>query len=87
MSPEARTSGGYWHHQRRVDPARSLHDQRFQGQLLQELASFTGTPLSAALAFAQEGAAVAAADLSEAANAETVRMIEDLGRPSSGPPL
>jgi NAD(P)-dependent dehydrogenase (short-subunit alcohol dehydrogenase family) len=44
--PEARTSGGYWHHQRRVDPARSLHDQRFQGQLLQELASFTGTPLS-----------------------------------------
>ena len=45
--PEARTSGGYWHHQRRVDPARSVHDQRFQGQLLQELASFTGTPLSA----------------------------------------
>ena len=48
--PEARTSGGYWHHQRRVDPARSVHDQRFQGQLLQELASFTGTPLSAPVA-------------------------------------
>ena len=47
--PEARTSGGYWHHQCRVDPARSVHDQRFQGQLLQELASFTGTPLSAAV--------------------------------------
>jgi NAD(P)-dependent dehydrogenase (short-subunit alcohol dehydrogenase family) len=45
--PEALTSGGYWHHKRRVDPARSVYDQRFQGQLLQELASITGTPLSA----------------------------------------
>ena len=45
--PEARTSGGYWHHQRRADPASSVHDQRFQGQLLQELASITDTPLSA----------------------------------------
>jgi NAD(P)-dependent dehydrogenase (short-subunit alcohol dehydrogenase family) len=43
--PEARTSGGYWHHQRRADPAPSVHDQRFQDQLLEELARFTGTRL------------------------------------------
>jgi NAD(P)-dependent dehydrogenase (short-subunit alcohol dehydrogenase family) len=43
--PEARTSGGYWHHQRRAEPAASVHDQRFQGQLLEELARFTGTRL------------------------------------------
>ncbi len=28
--PEARTSGGYWHHQRRIEPAAAVHDQRFQ---------------------------------------------------------
>lgn len=43
--PQARTSGGYWHHQRRLEPARSVHDQRFQDQLLEELARFTGTRL------------------------------------------
>jgi NAD(P)-dependent dehydrogenase (short-subunit alcohol dehydrogenase family) len=43
--PEARTSGGYWHHQRRAEPAPSVHDQRFQDQLLEELARFTATPL------------------------------------------
>jgi NAD(P)-dependent dehydrogenase (short-subunit alcohol dehydrogenase family) len=43
--PEARTSGGYWHHQRRAEPAPSVHDQRFQGQLLEELTRFTGTRL------------------------------------------
>jgi NAD(P)-dependent dehydrogenase (short-subunit alcohol dehydrogenase family) len=43
--PEARTSGGYWHHQRRAQPAASVHDQRFQDQLLEELARFTGTRL------------------------------------------
>jgi NAD(P)-dependent dehydrogenase (short-subunit alcohol dehydrogenase family) len=41
--PEARTSGGYWHHQRRAEPAPSVHDQRFQDQLLEELARFTAT--------------------------------------------
>ncbi len=43
--PDARTSGGYWHHQRRAEPAPSVNDQRFQDQLLEELARFTGTPL------------------------------------------
>ena len=43
--PEARTSGGYWHHQRRAEPAPSVHDQRFQDQLLEDLARFTGTRL------------------------------------------
>jgi NAD(P)-dependent dehydrogenase (short-subunit alcohol dehydrogenase family) len=43
--PDARTSGGYWHHQRRAEPARSVHDQRFQDRLLEELARFTGVRL------------------------------------------
>jgi NAD(P)-dependent dehydrogenase (short-subunit alcohol dehydrogenase family) len=46
--PEARTSGGYWHHQRRAEPAASVHDERFQDRLLEELARFTGTRLIAA---------------------------------------
>jgi NAD(P)-dependent dehydrogenase (short-subunit alcohol dehydrogenase family) len=44
--PEARTSGGYWHHQRRVDPAPSVHDPRFQDELLEELARHTGAHLA-----------------------------------------
>jgi NAD(P)-dependent dehydrogenase (short-subunit alcohol dehydrogenase family) len=47
--PQARTSGGYWHHQRRAEPAPSVHDQQFPDQLLEELARFTGTPLAGAL--------------------------------------
>jgi hypothetical protein len=43
--PQARTSGGYWHHQRRAEPAPSVHDQRFQDELLEALACFTATPL------------------------------------------
>ena len=43
--PQARTSGGYWHHQRRAEPAPSVHDERFQDQLLEELAGFTATRL------------------------------------------
>jgi len=43
--PQARTSGGYWYHQRRAEPAPSVHDQRFQDQLLEELALFTTTRL------------------------------------------
>jgi NAD(P)-dependent dehydrogenase (short-subunit alcohol dehydrogenase family) len=43
--PQARTSGGYWYHQRRADPAASVYDQRFQDQLLEELAGFTATRL------------------------------------------
>jgi NAD(P)-dependent dehydrogenase (short-subunit alcohol dehydrogenase family) len=43
--PEARTSGGYWHHQRRVDPHPAVHDRRFQHRLLDELARFSATYL------------------------------------------
>lgn len=42
---EALTSGGYWRHQRRIDPAPSVHDQEFQDDLLEELARFTATRL------------------------------------------
>jgi len=42
---EARTSGGYWHHQRRVEPHRSVHDVQFQDQLLDALARASGVPL------------------------------------------
>ena len=44
--PEARTSGGYWHHQRRVEPATSVNDERFQDQLIEDLARLTATPLA-----------------------------------------
>ena len=43
--PDALTSGGYWHHQRRVEPHPAVHDQRFQDQLLDDLGRFTGTRL------------------------------------------
>ncbi|MEU8819396.1 SDR family NAD(P)-dependent oxidoreductase [Actinoplanes sp. NPDC048796] len=43
--PAARTSGGYWYHQRRHDPHPSAADPRFQDRLLGALAELTGTPL------------------------------------------
>jgi NAD(P)-dependent dehydrogenase (short-subunit alcohol dehydrogenase family) len=43
--PRARTSGGYWHHQRRAEPVPAVHDQQFQDQLLEALARFTATRL------------------------------------------
>ena len=43
--PDACTSGGYWHHQRRAEPHRSVRDRRFQDQLLEDLAGFTATRL------------------------------------------
>ena len=43
--PDARTSGGYWYHQRRAEPHPAVRDQRFQDQLLEELADFTDTLL------------------------------------------
>jgi NAD(P)-dependent dehydrogenase (short-subunit alcohol dehydrogenase family) len=43
--PEALTSGGYWYHQERDDPAPAVHDESFQERLLDALASYTGTPL------------------------------------------
>ena len=42
---DARTSGGYWHHQRRSEPAPLVQDERFQDQLLEELAEYTAARL------------------------------------------
>src|SRR5436305_959136 len=44
--PDALTSGGYWHHQRRIEPHPAVHDRRFQDQLLDDLARSTATRLS-----------------------------------------
>ena len=41
--PDARSSGGYWHHRRRIQPHPAVGDQQFQDQLLGELARCTGT--------------------------------------------
>lgn len=41
--PDACTSGGYWHHQRRVEPHPAANDVEFQERLLEELARATGT--------------------------------------------
>jgi NAD(P)-dependent dehydrogenase (short-subunit alcohol dehydrogenase family) len=41
--PDARTSGGYWHHQRRIEPHPAVRDKQFQDQLLDALARFTAT--------------------------------------------
>ena len=43
--PDARTSGGYWHHQRRIEPHPAVGDRRFQDQLLDDLARYTATRL------------------------------------------
>jgi NAD(P)-dependent dehydrogenase (short-subunit alcohol dehydrogenase family) len=43
--PDAHTSGGYWYHQRRIEPHPAVRDERFQEQLIEELARFTATPL------------------------------------------
>ncbi len=43
--PRARTTGGYWHHQRRTEPHPAAHDERFQEQLLHSLATFTAQAL------------------------------------------
>jgi NAD(P)-dependent dehydrogenase (short-subunit alcohol dehydrogenase family) len=43
--PDARTSGGYWFHQRREEPVPRVRDERFQDELIDELGRFTGTPL------------------------------------------
>jgi NAD(P)-dependent dehydrogenase (short-subunit alcohol dehydrogenase family) len=44
--PEARTSGGYWHHQRRIEPHPAVRDAQFQDQLLDDLARFTATRIA-----------------------------------------
>ncbi|MHA6524709.1 SDR family NAD(P)-dependent oxidoreductase [Tessaracoccus sp. G1721] len=43
--PRARTTGGYWHHQRPAKPHPSAHDEHFQRRLLDELARVTGIAL------------------------------------------
>ena len=44
--PEARTTGGYWFHQRRRTPHPAALDVTFQDELVTALARFTGTPLT-----------------------------------------
>jgi hypothetical protein len=44
--PDARTSGGYWHHQRRVEPHPAVRDRCFQDELLDALARLTATRLA-----------------------------------------
>jgi NAD(P)-dependent dehydrogenase (short-subunit alcohol dehydrogenase family) len=44
--PEARTSGGYWYHQRRRPPHAAARDERFQNELLAGLANATGVTLT-----------------------------------------
>jgi NAD(P)-dependent dehydrogenase (short-subunit alcohol dehydrogenase family) len=44
--PDALTTGGYWYHQRLQNPHPAVHDQRFQDDLLDLLARFTGTALT-----------------------------------------
>jgi NAD(P)-dependent dehydrogenase (short-subunit alcohol dehydrogenase family) len=44
--PDALTSGGYWYHQRRIEPHPAVRNPLFQDQLLDELARFTSTRLA-----------------------------------------
>jgi hypothetical protein len=44
--PDARTSGGCWHHQRRFRPHPAVADAQFRDELLEALADFTGTRLA-----------------------------------------
>jgi NAD(P)-dependent dehydrogenase (short-subunit alcohol dehydrogenase family) len=55
--PEARSTGGYWHHQRLHNPDPSVHDLRFQDELLAALAQVTGSPLKSRVAAADRPAA------------------------------
>lgn len=44
--PDALTTGGYWHHQTRLEPHPASRDTRFQDDLLEELARHTGSRLT-----------------------------------------
>ena len=44
--PDARSSGGYWFHQRLRTPHPAVRDRQFQDRLLAALARFTAAPLS-----------------------------------------
>jgi NAD(P)-dependent dehydrogenase (short-subunit alcohol dehydrogenase family) len=43
--PEAQISGGYWHHQRRIQPHAASYDVAFQTELLETLEQATGIAL------------------------------------------
>jgi hypothetical protein len=43
---EARSSGGYWFHQRLRTPHPAVRNPHFQDDLLDALARFTGVPLA-----------------------------------------
>ena len=43
---EAQITGGYWHHQRRIEPHAASHDVAFQTELLDRLERATGIALS-----------------------------------------
>jgi hypothetical protein len=45
MWPDVLTSGGYWHHQRRLRPHAAVTDIRFQDPLLHALSQHTGVGL------------------------------------------
>jgi NAD(P)-dependent dehydrogenase (short-subunit alcohol dehydrogenase family) len=45
-NPEATTTGGYWYHQQRGRPVDAAVDERFQEQMLDELARLTGVQVS-----------------------------------------
>ena len=55
--PTACSSGGYWHHQRLHTPDPTVHDLRFQDELLAALAHATGTPLGSTQAAGDQPAA------------------------------
>jgi NAD(P)-dependent dehydrogenase (short-subunit alcohol dehydrogenase family) len=44
--PKARSSGGYWFHQRLRTPHAAVNNTHFQDELLDALAQFTGLPLA-----------------------------------------
>jgi hypothetical protein len=43
---DALTSGGYWHHQRRIEPHPAVRDVQFQEQLLDDRSRFTATRIT-----------------------------------------
>jgi NAD(P)-dependent dehydrogenase (short-subunit alcohol dehydrogenase family) len=46
QDPDAHTSGGYWYHQRRLEPHPAVRDRQFQDELLEDLGRFTGARLT-----------------------------------------